>query len=128
MLVHQTARRIEQHSVRLAALFVFRDLSAEGTGRGSINAGNLQSRAVYDCAMPVSAHEYHRIVRCNFVEVPASRKHRRLPESFDPATSRYPFARLSLINARLNLCEEVLQVGDAFEVERHLALAHSLQM
>ena len=78
--------------------------------------------------MPVCSPENHRIIRRNLVEVPARRKHRRRPESFNPATARDPFPRLCLIDSGFYLREKILEIGDSFEVQRHLAKANALQV
>ena len=76
-------------------------------------------------AVSIARVEDHGIVRRNFVECPTSRKHRRLPESFDPAAARYPFARLRLIDARFDLREKIFETRRAFEIERHLAKSNA---
>ena len=78
--------------------------------------------------MSVSSAEKYRIVWRDFVEVPTRRKHRRRPESFNPAAPGYPFARLFLIDALFNFGEKILKAGDAFKVERHLAKADAGKM
>ena len=89
---------------------------------------SLERRAVCHCAMTVGAIEKDGIVWRNLVEVRARRKHRRLPESFDPTAAGDPLARLCLINSRLNFRQKIFEAGDAFEVERHLAKADSGKM
>src|SRR5207253_9199838 len=56
------------------------------------------------------------------------RKHRRRPERFNPTASGDPCAGLCLIDAGLYLREKLLKVGNAFQVQRHLAKANALQM
>src|SRR5204863_3707308 len=56
------------------------------------------------------------------------RKHGRRPERFNPTASSDPLAGLGLIYAGLYLREKILKVGNAFQVQRHLAKANTLQM
>ena len=78
--------------------------------------------------MAVRAFEDHRIVGGNFVQIRARGKHRRLPESLNPAAAGDPFAGLCLIDARFNFGEKVFQAGDAFKIQGQLAKANAREM
>src|ERR1700686_912609 len=78
--------------------------------------------------MAVCSLQDQWIIRRDFVEIPACRKDRRRPESLDPPASGNPLAGLCLIDSCFDLREEILKVGDAFQVQRHLAKADSGQM
>src|SRR3989442_1353273 len=78
--------------------------------------------------MAVRAVEENRIARGDLVEVPAGGKHWGLPESFDPAAARDPFARTLLTNTFLNFCQKLLKTVDAFQIQVHLAKADAGKM
>src|SRR4051812_29702014 len=78
--------------------------------------------------MTVRAHEKDRIVWSDAIEIFASRKHRRLPECFNPAATCNPLAGLGLVHACFNFREKALKVGDSFEIQSHLALTNARQM
>src|SRR6266699_3371679 len=60
--------------------------------------------------------------------IPTRGEHRRLPESFNPSAAGNPFTGLCLINFSLYLCQKILKVRYALEVERHLAKADAFQV
>src|SRR6266496_2877532 len=72
--------------------------------------------------MSIRARQKHRIVRRDFVQVPARRKHRRLPKRFDPAAACYPLSGLRSFDPLFHLGEKSFKVRDAFEIQIHLAL------
>ena len=78
--------------------------------------------------MSVSASENHRIVWRDLVQIPARRKHRRLPVCFDPATAGDPLARFCLVHARLHFREQIFETRRAFEVQRHLTKSDTGEM
>src|SRR5438067_1178157 len=78
--------------------------------------------------MSVRARQKHRIVWRDFVQVPTRRKHRRLPEGFDPAAACYPLSWLRFIDALFHLGEKSFEVRDAFEIQIHLALADAYEV
>ena len=124
----QALRRIQQHAIGFAALLVFGYFAAKGAGCVFVDTGDLQGRAVHDCAMAVRATKHDGIVRRHFVQIPARGKNGRFPESFDPATSGDPLAWFCLVDAGFDLCENILKAGYPFEVKGHLAKADSRQM
>ncbi len=71
----------------------------------------FQRSTVCDRAVTVGASENHGIVGRDFVEIPTRRKHRRLPVSFDPSASGYPFAGLCLVDACFHLREKVFEAA-----------------
>src|SRR5688572_15614192 len=103
----QSLGRVNQHSVWLARLFVFGDFTAEWVWSVLVNACDLQRSTVCDGAMTISASEDHRIVWCDFIEVPTCREHGRLPVCFDPSAASHPLAWLCLIYACFHLGEKV---------------------
>src|SRR5215213_5944243 len=78
--------------------------------------------------MTVGASENHRIVRRDFVEVPACGKRGGLPVRLDPSSSSYPLAGFCLIDAFFHFREEVREACRAFQVQSHLALADARKM
>src|ERR1051325_1376403 len=59
---HHTRRRVEQHAVWFATLFVFRDLAAEWIRRALVDAGEFECGTVYDCTVTIGTSEDHRVV------------------------------------------------------------------
>src|SRR5688500_17700460 len=116
---------VEQHSIWLTTLFVFRDLSAERARRALVDATEIQGRSVRHRAVSIGASEYHWIVRSDFVEVPASGKYRRLPVRFDPAAAGHPFAGFCLADSGFELREQIFEARRAFKIQRYLAEAHA---
>jgi hypothetical protein len=45
------------------------------------------------------------------------------PEGLDPTATGHPFAGFGLIDTRFNFGEKIFEVGDAFQIQIHLALA-----
>ena len=78
--------------------------------------------------MTVSPIQEDGIIWRNFVEIPARRKHRWSPESFNPAASGNPFAGLFLHHTLFYFDQKVLKVVNAFEVEGHLTKPDSGKM
>jgi len=115
-------------SFHVNSFFVANNLTTERIFRVFGYATDLQSGAVSDGAMAISSHQKYRIVWRYSIEIFASGEDGWLPKRFDPATACDPFAGLGLIDTGFNLGQEVLQVGDALEVQRHLALTDSDQV
>jgi hypothetical protein len=98
-----------------------------GFGVSFRNASEANRRAVRDCAVASPRASNKPDCSARLCPGPNASEQLRLPERFDPAAARDPFARLRLLDTRFTL-REIFEAGCAFEVQSDFSLAHAAQV